>query len=447
MVDPEVVLVVDDSPANLTVVGEMLGNAGYEVRTAISGERALKQVSLSPDDGVASEISSPEASAPDLSLPDLILLDVQMTGIDGFETCRQLKANPATASIPVIFMTAATDPDSTVQGFASGAVDYIPKPFPEQELLARVKTHLQLRQLTRHLEQRVAEQTANLEAALTQLQESQLQLVHTEKMSTLGNLVAGVAHEVNNPIVFISGNIRPAQEYVDSLFQLLDAYQQELPQPSAALQQLIKAIDLPYVREDLPKLIGSMKQGVDRIYTISNSLRTFSRADHDRLLPYNIHDGLDSTLLILKHRLKGNETRPEIQVIKDYGDLPEVECFAGQLNQVFMNILANAIDALDEQNQGRSFAHIEAHPNQITVRTGWGEKGVEIAIADNGQGISPEVQGRIFDQFFTTKNPGKGTGLGLAIAHQIVVEKHGGTLTVQSTPGQGTEFLVSIPNP
>ena len=425
MSSPELILVVDDTPANLEVVCETLSDAGYEVATAINGDRALKRVQAYP--------------------PDLILLDVQMPGIDGFETCKRLKADPKTASIPIIFMTALSDADSKVKGFDFGAVDYITKPFQEQEVLARVKTHLQLRQLTKNLEQRVAEQTADLEAALTQLQQSQIQLVYSEKMSALGNLVAGVAHEINNPLGFIVGNLKPAQHYIKDLFELMALYQKELPNPSATLQAFVEEIDLEYLQEDLPKLIHSMQEGVDRIRTISTSLRTFSRSDCDRPIACNIHDGIDSTILILKHRLKANESRPEIQVITDYGDLPQVECFAGQLNQVFMNVLANAIDALEESNQGRSFAHIKANPNQITVKTQLSESQAVIRIQDNGIGITDAVKPKIFEHLFTTKGVGQGTGLGLAIARQIVVQKHSGTLEVNSTLGQGTEFVISIP--
>jgi len=427
MSNSELILVVDDTPANLEVVCETLSDAGYEVATAIDGDRALKRVRA--------------------TTPDLILLDIQMPGIDGFETCQRLKADPMTASIPIIFMTALSDAKSKVKGFDLGAVDYITKPFQEQEVLARVKTHLQLRQLTKNLEQRVAEKTADLEAALTQLQQSQLQLVQSEKMSALGNLVAGVAHEINNPLNFIAGNLKPAQNYIKDLFQLISLYQKELSDPSATLQAFVEEIDLEYLQEDLPKLIDSMQQGVVRIRAISTSLRIFSRSDCDRPILCNIHEGIDSTLMILKYRLKANESRPEIEVIADYGSLPLLECFAGQLNQVFMNLLANAIDALDESNQGRSFAEIEANPNQIIIKTELSsdrQKSV-IRIRDNGIGMTDAVKQKIFEHLFTTKDVGKGTGLGLAIARQIIVEKHSGTLEVSSTFGQGTEFVISIP--
>ncbi|MEG4508132.1 AAA family ATPase, partial [Microcoleus sp. F6_B4] len=297
------------------------------------------------------------------------------------------------------------------------------------------------------LYQQSQEYAQKLEHSIHDLKQMQLQLVQGEKMSALGNLVAGVAHEINNPVGFIAGNLQPAIEYVGDLFNLIDLYQEKFPNPGGEIETEIEDIDLEYLREDLPKLIGSMQEGVERIRNISTSLRTFSRADSDRPVSFNIHDGLESTLLILKHRLKASEFRPAIEVVKEYGNLPLVKCFPGQLNQVFMNVLANAIDALEESNKGRSFSEIKALPNQITVQTALSEdqNQVLIRIKDNGVGMSAEVKENIFNHLFTTKSVGQGTGLGLSIAHQIVVEKHGGTLVVNSCLGQGSEFVISIP--
>ena len=266
-------------------------------------------------------------------------------------------------------------------------------------------------------------------------------------MSALGNLVAGVAHEINNPVGFIAGNIQPAVEYVKDVFGLLDLYQDKYPHPDAEIDKEIETIDLDYVREDLPKILASMEEGVTRIRSISNSLRTFSRADTENKVSFNIHDGIDSTILILKHRIKADENRPAIEVITDYGKLPQISCFPGQLNQVFMNLIANAIDALDESNHGRSYDEIKANPNIIKITTFCSEdqKQVVISIKDNGKGMSEEVKQRIFDHLFTTKTVGKGTGLGLAIARQIIIEKHAGTIEVNSQLGQGTEFALAIP--
>lgn len=420
------ILVVDDTPANLEVMSEALTDAGYEVAIAISGERAIKQIQH--------------------SRPSLILLDVQMPGIDGFETCRQLKENPDTASIPVIFMTALSDAESKVRGFGLGAVDYITKPFQEKEVLARVSTHLRLQAFNQELEQRVAERTTELTQALEQLQQSQLQLVQHEKMSALGGLVAGVAHEINNPVGFISGNLKPALEYIQDLFGLIELYQKKFPDPGADIKAEIEAIDLDYIREDLPKLVASMREGTNRIRSISHSLRTFSRADNNQWVKFDLHEGLDSTLMILKHRLKANESRPDIEVTRDYADLPLVECCPGQMNQVFMNILANAIDALEDGNRDRSFADIQANPNRISVQTAVINNGSQVAIhiADNGTGMTEAVRQHIFDHF-TTKPVGQGTGLGLSIVQQIVVEHHGGQLQVNSAPGEGAEFVIHLP--
>ncbi|WP_375495739.1 response regulator, partial [uncultured Nostoc sp.] len=582
--DNGIILIVDDVPNNLKVLSDTLANAGFEVAIATSGEGALQQLEHAP--------------------VSLILLDVMMPGMNGFETCQHIKANPKTQNIPIIFITALTESVNKVTGFELGAIDYITKPFQQSEVLARVRTHLklnqlsqsletrntELQQLTEQLEQRVAErnqelfasietlkqtqqlmrlvfdtiphlvgwkdinsvylgcnqsfadalnlsspdeivgktdydlqtskeesdwfvmcdrrimesgraefhiieqsrgadgqqvwldtskmplrdakgnvfgillvteditkrqlaqeelkqQKQNLEEALVELQGTQVQLIQSEKMSALGNLVAGVAHEINNPVGFLGGNIQPALDYIKDIFGLIDLYQQEYSTPSGIIQDEIEAIDLNYIREDLPKLVSSMREGVKRIRDISTSLRTFSRADSDRPIACNIHDGIDSTILILKHRLKASETRPEIQVIKEYGQLPLVECFAGQLNQVFMNILANAIDALEESNTGRGFEEIKINPNCITIITQVSDNKQEIivSIKDNGKGMNAQIKSKVFDHLFTTKAVGKGTGLGLAIARQIVEEIHGGKLSFNSVLGEGTEFFIKIP--
>ena len=304
-----------------------------------------------------------------------------------------------------------------------------------------------LYQESQQLYQQSRDDAQKLEQYINNLKQMQLQLVQNEKMSALGNLVAGVAHEINNPVGFIVGNLQPAQEYVGDLFNLIDLYQEKFPDPGVEIEAEIEDMDLEYLREDLPKLIGSMKEGVDRIRNISTSLRTFSRADSDRPVSFNIHDGIESTVLILKHRLKASEFRPAIEIVKEYGNLPLVKCFPGQLNQVFMNILANAIDALEESNKGLGFSEIKARPNKITVQTVLSESQdrVLIRIKDNGTGMPDSVKENIFNHLFTTKPVGQGTGLGLSIAHQIVVEKHGGTLTVNSSLGEGSEFVISIP--
>ena len=283
--------------------------------------------------------------------------------------------------------------------------------------------------------------------AVENLQDAQLQLVQHEKMAVLGNLVAGVAHEINNPIGFIRGNLSAAQEYLENLLALLALYQIKYPNPDAELAAELVDRDLEFIREDFPQLIESMQTGCDRIGHISTSLRIFSRTDVASKTEFNLHEGLDSTLLILKYRLQGNETRPAIQITRNYGNLPLVQCYVGQINQVFMNVFANAIDALEESNTGKSFAQIDQTPNRIIVTTDLSGDGqnVLVKIADNGTGIPAEAKAKLFEQGFTTKEVGKGTGLGMAIARQIVEEKHGGAIDCQSELGAGTEFIISLP--
>ena len=434
VMETEPILIVDDNPNNLKVLSYALGSARFKVAVAKSGESALKQVHYKP--------------------PALILLDVMMPGMDGFETCKKLKEDPTTKEIPVIFMTALDDTDNKVKGLSIGAVDYITKPFKTEEVLARVNVHLKLRYLSKQLEeqnqileQKVTERTAELARSLDKLKQTQIQLIQHEKMATLGQLVAGVGHEINNPVNFIYGNINHAQQYIEELISLLNLYKKKFPEPGLEILKEIENIDLDFVVQDLPQLISSLKEGTQRIAQISQSMRTFSRSDTRKMVRFNIHEGLDSTILILKHRLKANEKRPAIQIIKKYGNLPEVWCYPGQLNQVFMNAIANAIDALDESNQGRSYEEINASPNQIAIRTEMTDDGdyMAIAIKDNGPGMSQEVKAKIFDHLFTTKPPGKGTGLGLSISRQIVEEKHRGKLRCISSEGLGTEFIIEIP--
>ncbi len=281
--------------------------------------------------------------------------------------------------------------------------------------------------------------------ALKEVQEAQLQLVQNEKMSALGNLVAGVAHEMNNPLGFIYATLKQAKPTIADISDHLNLYQKIFPNSSPEILEHAEEIDIEYSLEDLPKMLDAMVMACDRLRNISTSLRTFSRADKDYKVPFNIHEGIDSTILILKHRLKAAEQRPAIEVITEYGNLPQINCFPGQLNQVFMNILANAIDALDEANTGKSFEEVKANPNKIIVKTSIENNQAKISISDNGKGMTEEVKQKIFDHLFTTKGVGKGTGLGLAIARQIIEETHKGQLSCISELGLGTEFILTIP--
>ncbi|BAY09678.1 sensor histidine kinase [Calothrix sp. NIES-2098] len=423
------VLIVDDNPANLGVLSDALDQAGLEVWVAKSGKVALERVTY--------------------AIPDLILLDVMMPEMDGFETCRQLKANLATKDIPIIFMTALSDTANKIEGFEVGAVDYITKPFQQEEVLSRVKLHLKLHDLAQKLEQKntlLEQKVTEVSLAYDDLQQMQIKLIQSEKLSSLGQMVAGIAHEINNPVNFIYGNLSHANEYTQEVLNLLHLYQQEYPNPTLRIQKELETTDLEFIEDDLLKLLNSMNIGAKRIREIVYSMRIFSRVDDMNMRPMNIHEGIDSTLTILNYRLKARPEHPGIEVVKEYEPLPLVDCCAGQINQVFMNVLANAIDALDEYNQQRSFEEIKKNPSRIKIRTATiGDDWVGIYISDNGPGICEDVKAKLFDPFFTTKPSGKGTGLGLSISHQIITEKHGGSLCCQSIPGKDTEFVIKIP--
>ncbi|HEY9877844.1 MAG TPA: ATP-binding protein [Leptolyngbyaceae cyanobacterium] len=299
---------------------------------------------------------------------------------------------------------------------------------------------------THALMEAMTAQAQQFSETLKQLRQNQAQVVQSEKMAGLGQLVAGVAHEINNPVNFIFGNLRHADQYVRDLMQLLLLYQQHYPQPDAEIEALAEEVEVDFLTEDLPKLLSSMRVGAERIQKIVLSLRTFSRMDEADMKAVDIHEGIESTLMILQNRLKATTASPAIQVVKEYGELPLVECYAGQLNQVFMNILVNAIDAILEQGAQSTAQDMEKRASQITIRTAVVDStSVCIAIEDTGPGMTEEVLHRIFDPFFTTKPVGKGTGLGMAISHQIVTEKHGGELTCISVPNRGTEFVIQIP--
>ncbi|MBD0306654.1 MAG: PAS domain S-box protein, partial [Microcoleus sp. T1-bin1] len=290
----------------------------------------------------------------------------------------------------------------------------------------------------------LTQQKLQLENTLHELQQTQAVLIHTEKMSTLGQMIAGVAHEIINPVSSVCGNLVHVGHYTEDLLSLIDMYQKQCPQPPAAIQEKIQDIELEFLLEDLPKAMSSMQVGADRIREIVRSLRNFSRKDDSQMSKVNLHEGIEGTLLILQSRLKARGNYPEIVVIKDYGNLPLVECYAGKINQVFMNLIGNAIDAIEEYNERRSLAEVKANRSKIKIRTEVQNSNAVIRISDNGPGMPEEVSQQLFQAFFTTKPADKGTGLGLSISYKVVQE-HGGKLSCVSAPGQGAEFIIEIP--
>lgn len=296
------------------------------------------------------------------------------------------------------------------------------------------------------IEAALVEKNEQLAAALQEIQHTQLKLIQTEKMSSLGQLVAGVAHEINNPVSFIHGNLTHAEEYLNNLLQLVKLYQTEYPDPSPDIQAYEEEIDLEFILEDLESLLDSMRMGTTRILDIVNSLSNFSRLNEAEAKKVNIHEGIESTLVILHNRLQTSLKSGPIDTIRDYGELPLIDCYPGQLNQVFMNLISNAIDAVVESEAKRTLEKLSEHPSQIRISTKQiNAQTISISIQDNGLGIAEEVSPYIFDPFFTTKPVGKGTGLGLSISYQIVTQLHQGQLICHSVPNQGSEFKIEIP--
>jgi signal transduction histidine kinase len=417
------ILVVDDTPDNLRLLAAMLNTEGYEVRKALNGKMAL--------------------TACQMVLPDVILLDINMPGMDGYEVCKHLKADDKTSQIPVIFISALDDVLDKVKAFDVGGADYITKPFHGAEVVLRIENQIKLRLLQLNLE----EKNLLLQEALDNLKASQVQQIQKEKMVALGQLVAGIAHEVNNPISFIYGNLQYVSQYMQDLVNVIEVYKEEYSKPTAKIQQIIKDTDLNFLTLDLQDLMGAMHRGAERIRLIVLALQNFSRHDEADMKKVNIHEGIDSSLVMLQHRLKETADRPAIAVVKEYDRLPLVACYPGELNQVFMHLLNNAIDALDKGvGSGESgMVKTQYLTPEVRIYTKSDNHTVHICIADNGPGIPESVRSRAFDPFFTTKSVGKGSGLGLSISHQIIVQKHRGQLSLRSSLGQGAEFLIEIP--
>ena len=416
------VLVVDDETNNRNVIVAQLKNEGYQIKTAASGEEALDII--------------------DRELPDLILLDVMMPGISGFDVAEILKSEQRTANIPIIMLTSLGDVSSRLTALNNGAEEFLTKPVGRAELAARIRNLLKIKNhqddLSRYsseLEGQVAERTSELETVNLQLDETYSQLLQAEKLAALGQLAAGVAHEINNPIGFVNSNLGTLSGYLKDLLRIVAAYEAvSATQPGKTkehdeLQALKAELDLDFLRSDAPQLIAESLDGISRVRNIVKDLKNFAHVDASpEWGPANLHECLDSTLNIANHEIKYKAA-----VVKDYGALPDIECLPSQLNQVFLNLLVNAAQAIPENGQGT-----------ITVCTAADGDNVRIEISDTGCGIAPENIQKIFDPFFTTKPVGTGTGLGLSLSYGII-KRHHGRIEVGSEIGRGTTFRITLP--
>lgn len=410
---PPTILLVDDQSTVNEAVQCMIADTDITCHYCAKGGEALERAI---------------ATAPTVILQDLI-----MPNISGLDLVKQFRSHPDTSDIPIIMLSTNDDPQTKAAAFAIGINDYLVKLPDPIELVARLRYHSQA-YLNRqaHTAALVAQaQAKELEAMLAELRRTQMQLIQTEKLSSLGQMLAGIAHEINNPVNFIFGNLTYIDNYVHDFLKLIELYVNVYPEPDESIKAYQDEIDFEFIQEDLLKTLQSTRIGTERIVQIVLSLRNFSRQDQAEMKRSNIHEGIESTLLILGHRLKQG-----IEVHKEYHDLPLIECHQAQLNQVFMNILNNAIDALLEQTD-QAYKQISIQTKRQT------QNQIEIRISDNGPGIPETIKAQLFEPFFTTKPVGKGTGLGLSICQQII-KNHQGAIAVFSEPGKGTEFVIQL---
>ncbi|MEG4278673.1 response regulator [Microcoleus sp. MON1_C1] len=440
---PAQILFVDDEPDLESLISQKfrqkIRTGEYQVFFAHNGVEALSTLREHPD-------------------IDIILTDINMPVMDGMALLAKL--NELVTMVKTVVISAYGDLGNIRKAMNGGAFDFLIKPINFQDLEITInKTLCHVQQLKenerarqereeklRQSEAREREKAIQLELALQNLQRTQSQLIQTEKMSSLGQLISGIAHEINNPVNFIYGNLTYVTDYTHQLLTLITLYQQHDPHNYPEIEALIEQIELEFIKDDMPKMLSSMKLGAERIRQIVLTLRNFSRLDEAEMKPVNIHEGIDSSLVILHSQLKAKPHSSSIEVIKEYGDLPQIECYACQLNQVFMNLLSNAIYALNHYEKERSPEQIKTEPRTITIATSLlNHQWVRISFKDNGPGMTSDVINRLFNPFFTTKPLGDGTGLGLSISYQIVVEKHGGDLKCFSQPDRGAEFVIEIP--
>jgi two-component system NtrC family sensor kinase len=406
------ILVVDDDAANLATLSGLL-QPHYDILAAPSGERALQIAATTPP-------------------PDLILLDVLMPEMDGYAVLARLRDNPGTRDIPVIFVSALDTAEDEEKGLELGAVDYIAKPYRPHIILARVRTRLELKRARDGLRDQNLYLEAEIARRLKEIQQVQIQLLQSEKMAAIGQLAAGIAHEINNPVGFVTSNLGTLDNYRQDILELLDAYAalEDACKPDEAALLKIRALkqqkDIAFLRTDIGQLIAESRNGMARVSKIVSDLKDFAHAENKEWLWADLNSGIDSTLNIV-----WNEIKYHCTLNKNYGDIPKVFCITSQINQVLMNLLVNAAQSIPEKGE-------------ITIRTGQVGEEVFIAIADTGGGIPAEILARIFEPFFTTKPVGKGTGLGLAISFDIV-KQHKGRIEVGSTVGKGTTFTVWLP--
>lgn len=411
---------MEDDPTTASLLCLELEREGYTVAIAKDGIEGLAQAQALH--------------------PPVIISDWMMPKLDGLEFCRRVKRDIDLAATFFILLTAHANTENRVAGIEAGADEFIAKPFIRRELQARVRQGMREFQFKRLMKLTNAKLTQTLE----QLRQTQAQVVQNAKMSSLAKMMAGLAHEMNNPVTFLEGNIHYTRQNVEDLLTLIQLYQTAYPEPTAEIQEYLEELDLDFLAEDLPNVLQSMEAGTRRVTQIVSLFRRFARLDEEGRKPSDLHEGLDQALFLLQHRFPLPEIDKEIMIHKDYGQLPLVECFPAQINQVFFHVLTNAVDFL--QLAVTKKTNLENWQPCITITTRCidGQQ-VEVAIADNGTGMLAEFQQQVFDPFFTTKPIGQGIGMGLSVSYQMVTENHGGSMSCISTFGEGTTITITLP--